>query len=371
MGKKKRNRKHKRKQKGGKKMKKMTHGTKITTGGCHTGSVLVGTFGGVTLWAGGDSRKGGWWTLKPYPDLAIGPKGHVNKPRFISSQHELPEGFEHLAEHFGGDANEEPSKVIALDWPDFSVPKDTPSEFWHALRDEILKQDFTSVYCMCMGGHGRTGISLSILIHLLATPEERLWTDYAGLLAWVHENYCDQAVEGKDQAQYAADACGLDLGDVIINHYRGGGGAWDWADYTHGGGWGKQTPVTVKNDKHAFGKTKCYGCGAEKQRKVMETVLGVTPKDDIWLCVPCYEDAGDLRFAEDYEKGVVVDKLGPLVPRYLDEEVPTTKHVHCYDCDVVWDTKEYITNNGCQMCLSQKWIPPITDTEEKSGASLL
>ena len=370
MGKKRRN-KHKQKQKGkGTKMKKMTHGTKIN-GGCHNGSILVGTFGGVTLWAGGDSRKGGWWTLKPYPDLAIGPKGHVDSPKLASARHKLPEGFEHLAEKFGDGANEEPSKVIALDWPDFNVPKDTPPAFWHALRDEILKQGLTSVYCMCMGGHGRTGISLSILIHLLATPEERQWTDYAGLLAWVHENYCDQAVEGEDQAQYAADACGLDLGDVVINHYRGGGGAWNWQDYTYGGGWGKQIPVTVDGDKHAFGKTKCHGCGAEKQRKVMETLLGATPSQDIWLCVPCYEDAEDVQRAEDYEKETVVDKLDPLVPRYLDEEVPTTKHVHCYDCDMLWDTDQYKQNNGCVMCMSERWLPPMTDTKEESGASLL
>ena len=367
MGKKKRNRKHKRKQKGGTKMTKMTHGTKITTGGCHTGSILVGTFGGVTLWAGGDSRKGGWWTLKPYPDLAIGPKGHVDRPRFASSQHDLPEGFEHLAQHFGDDANEEPSKVIALDWPDFSVPKDTPPEFWHALRDEILKQGLTNVYCMCMGGHGRTGISLSILIHLLATPEERQWTDYAGLLAWVHENYCDQAVEGEDQAQYAADACGLDLGDVVINHYRGGGGtAWSgWqGGYSYGGGanLGKALTTTTATS-HTFGKTKCHGCGVEKQRKVMETVLGATPKDDIWLCVPCYEDAGDLQRAEDYEK-TEQEQHDALLPRYLDEEVPKGKHVQCYDCDVVWDADEYITNNGCQMCLSQKWLTLTTEGDE-------
>ena len=358
MGKKRRN-KNKRKQKG--KGMKMINETKThTTGGCHTGSILVGTFGGVTLWAGGDSRKGGWWTLTPYPDLAIGPKGHVDRPRFSGAQHDLPKGFEPLTQHFGDAASEEPSKVIALDWPDFDVPKDTPPAFWHALKDEILKQGLTSVYCMCMGGHGRTGISLSILIHLLATPEERQWTDYAGLLAWVHENYCDQAVEGKDQAQYAADACGLDLGDVVINHYRGGGGTtWDWrGGYTYdGGGWGKVQTTTTS---HTFGKTKCYGCGVEKQRKVMETVLGATPEDDIWLCVPCYEEAEDLQRAEDYEKKEHDD----LLPRYLDEEVPSTKQIRCYDCDTVWDSEQYIESNGCQVCLSQRWLQPITKGDE-------
>ena len=325
-------------------------------GGCHTGSVLVGTFGGVDFWAGGDSRKGGWWTLKPYPDLAIGPKGHVDRPRFASSRHDLPEGFEHLAQHFGDDANEEPSKVIALDWPDFSVPKDTPPEFWHALRDEIIKQNIQSVYCMCMGGHGRTGISLSILIHLLATPEERQWTDYASLLKWVHDNYCTQAVEGDDQAKYAADACGLELGDVVINHHRGGGGGWGWSspqvDYTwsHGG--------TTTNK--STGTTKCYGCGCHKQRAVMENVTASLTKDDIWLCVACFEEAGHPVTRNEYEmwldKDVEVESLYHTLDKMSPDNIdPRPIMVQCFDCDTVYDTVEYLEQGNCQMCLSTRW----------------
>ena len=79
-----------------------------------------------------------------------------------------------------------------VDWQDFGIPADI-----EALRRSLLdlieraKQD-GGVEIGCLGGHGRTGTALACLAVLTGTPPS------AGV-EWVRTNYCDRAVETKEQ----------------------------------------------------------------------------------------------------------------------------------------------------------------------------
>ena len=67
-----------------------------------------------------------------------------------------------------------------------------------------------------MGGHGRTGVQLAILAHLLIPKAEQTWSDAHGLITWVRGNFCDHAVEAKSQQTYVADVCGIPVGKSAI-----------------------------------------------------------------------------------------------------------------------------------------------------------
>jgi hypothetical protein len=133
--------------------------------------------------------------------------------------------------------------VIGLDWPDFALPKSLdgatmPKEFWYALVEDIHAKEIKTISTQCMGGHGRTGISLAILIYLLTPKEDREWTTLAELLAHVHKVYCKEAVEGDSQAKYIAEVCDIEEGDYKLYHSRAAGFGTNWVSGFHGGGTG-------------------------------------------------------------------------------------------------------------------------------------
>lgn len=83
---------------------------------------------------------------------------------------------------------------IYMEWRDFAAPPLKP-EFWGILWDAIQTQGYTDIVFTCLGGHGRTGTSLcSVLIAAGLTAEEAVTT--------IRSNYCSQAVENDDQAEY-------------------------------------------------------------------------------------------------------------------------------------------------------------------------
>ena len=186
---------------------------------CHTGNPLVfTTHDGIEVYAGGSSRSGGWWLMENTPDLAMGPDSEVLKG--------MPKGnsTRGLSEHFWPcmdkiEIVEPPKNILAIDFPDYKVPQDLGKEFWEQLVIDIRDNEIKTIHCMCMGGHGRTGVQLAILRYLLATEKERKdWPDSYELIMAIRGPYCDKAVEADSQQLYVADMCDIPLGPKLPFH---------------------------------------------------------------------------------------------------------------------------------------------------------
>tara|TARA_R110002051_G_scaffold176582_3_gene246558 strand:- start:2877 stop:4151 length:1275 start_codon:yes stop_codon:yes gene_type:complete len=177
--------------------------------GCHTGNPLVFEAQGIKVYAGGTSRQGTWVKMNPYPDVAIGP---TDVMRLKTTTNVLPEGWS-CAEKV---VTEKMPHIIGIEWPDYGVPSNLGREFWLALIDDFKKNDVKSVSTSCMGGHGRTGVQLCILAHLLIPEKDRTWSDVAQLINYIRETYCDHAVEGINQQEYIADIIDLPVGDSLF-----------------------------------------------------------------------------------------------------------------------------------------------------------
>jgi hypothetical protein len=188
-------------------------------GNCHTGNIPVIEEQGVTVYGGGTNRDGGWHTMAEVPDLALGPKGVM---RSVHYNDVIPDGWK-CANAFI--AKQVPI-LIEIDWPDFSIPSNLGKEFWLALVDDIKERGIKTVSCQCMGGHGRTGVQLAILMHYLTPEDKRTWKDTADLVMEVRKRMCKHCVESKSQQTYIAEVCDLPEGEsVIVSH--GFDSAWD------------------------------------------------------------------------------------------------------------------------------------------------
>lgn len=82
---------------------------------------------------------------------------------------------------------------IVLDWPDYGIPV-MPLQFWRDLLRLIKTRRRTVVFCM--GGHGRTGTALSILVAL----HKRMHG--AAAVKWVRKHHCSKAVENAAQKEH-------------------------------------------------------------------------------------------------------------------------------------------------------------------------
>ncbi len=89
-----------------------------------------------------------------------------------------------------------PPACIGIDWPDRGVPN-LGRAWWKALAKEIKGIDGKVGVC-CMGGHGRTGTMLAILVPLLGGLKGKK----ACPVTWVRKNYCEEAVESDAQIDY-------------------------------------------------------------------------------------------------------------------------------------------------------------------------
>ncbi|RZD54477.1 MAG: hypothetical protein CXT67_00240 [Methanobacteriota archaeon] len=177
--------------------------------GCHEGNPLVFDTGKIKVYAGGTNRKGGWHKMKPVPDLAMGPIGVIQSARMIDI---LPVGWKSSSSIIGGNT----PTVIEIDWPDYSIPSNLGSSWWKALIQDIKDNNIKTISTQCMGGHGRTGVQLAILAHLLIPKKQHTWTTAAELITWVRDNFCNHAVEAKSQQTYVADICGIPVGESVI-----------------------------------------------------------------------------------------------------------------------------------------------------------
>jgi len=91
-------------------------------------------------------------------------------------------------------------KEICLNWPDMGVVN-LPKEFWLDLI-KLFDKKKSKVLMFCIGGHGRTGTAMAVLmvLGLGYTPEKAV--------AWVRDNYCKQAIETWKQINYVYSMVG-------------------------------------------------------------------------------------------------------------------------------------------------------------------
>ena len=289
---------------------------------CHTGNVLVGKPQGISIYAGGSSRSGGWWRMLPYPDLAIGTSEIVSKkgPAPLDKRWVGTKSAQWIAEEL--------PIVISLDFPDFGIPKGIdgkplPRQFWLDLVDDIIDRDIKTISTQCMGGHGRSGIQIAMLLYLLTPKDDRQWTSLAELLAHIHEVYCNQAVEGDGQAKYIAEVCGIEEGDYKLHHSRAGGnwgGAW-YNDYDYG----HTYAVGNSKVKKTEAKQWCRDCGQwtevsefDKGEKKCKSCL---KSDDVFKCDVCNAEYDwDIQHCSTCDVGIVTE-IDTAKDKWLDDTV--------------------------------------------------
>jgi hypothetical protein len=154
---------------------------------CHEGNVLVFTAGNVSVYGGGNSRG-----LKVWEDSFMIDMGDVVDEKYVEfAGCYYPELFT--------------LKLIKVACKDYSIPN-IGDTFWSRLVN-ILKNESVDkpikVVCCCLGGHGRTGIALSILAGLFDVVP----TDVCPV-TWVREHYCKNAVESDKQLNYIEEVTG-------------------------------------------------------------------------------------------------------------------------------------------------------------------
>ena len=104
---------------------------------------------------------------------------------------------------------------MVIDWPDMSTPA-LPREFWVELARQIRKRRM-KVCVFCMGGHGRTGTALSILIGLLTGQAAQ------EAIGEVRSKHCRKAVETHAQTRYVESMLATRAGTQTTNrpHRKG------------------------------------------------------------------------------------------------------------------------------------------------------
>lgn len=248
-------------------------------GNCHTGNVTVIEEQGVTVYGGGTNRNGGWHTMAEVPDLALGPRGVM---RSVHYNDIIPDGWK-CANAF---IAQQVPILIEIDWPDFSVPNNLGKEFWLALIDDIKEKGIKTVSCQCMGGHGRTGVQLSILMHYLTPEDKRTWSDAADLVMEVRRRMCEHCVESKSQQTYIAEVCDLPEGESVIVS-RGFDSAWDNFQVSD-----EEIAKALEKPKKKAKKAK----KAKKGKKAQQTLGEFLPKrhfDEVqrgWKAMLCLDN---------------------------------------------------------------------------------
>lgn len=83
--------------------------------------------------------------------------------------------------------------------PDYGIPKLKPWQVIHVANEGLrMARDGSVVEVGCIGGHGRTGMMLAIMV--VVATEGKMTGDEA--VAYVRANYCTKAVESKIQEWY-------------------------------------------------------------------------------------------------------------------------------------------------------------------------
>ena len=254
-------------------------------GSCHTGNPLVFEAQGVKVYAGGNTRNGGWMQMNPKPDLAIGPQGVIRTSRTMDS---FPLGW-----LCGSKVDTKKTPLlIELEWPDYSIPTNVGRDFWVQLVDDIKTNGIKSVSTQCMGGHGRTGVQLCILAHMMIPQEQHTWKDAGELIQYIRDVYCDHAVEAPSQQKYIADVLEMAEGEnkMALVTSNNMGGIWDNVDYTF-----DADEVVFEGDEKRKKKSKKKGKSGAKNYTSIKRLPADTGKIRGHLLY-CCEQCGDYEF---------------------------------------------------------------------------
>ena len=158
---------------------------------CHTGNILVFSAGNIEFYGGGNSRG-----LKIWENAIMIDMGDVVADDYVQMA-----GCNYPELNL--------FKVIKVKCKDFDAPL-VGKIFWTRLKNVIEAEAANvaklRIVCCCMGGHGRTGIALSILAALFdQVPAGSCPVEF------VRKHYCDHAVESKAQREYIQEVTGMEV----------------------------------------------------------------------------------------------------------------------------------------------------------------
>ena len=309
---------------------------------CHTGNPLVFEAQGVKVYAGGNTRNGGWMQMEPKPDLAIGPQGVIRTARTMDK---FPTGW-----LCGSKVTTKKTPLlIELEWPDYSIPTNVGRDFWVQLVEDIKTNDIKSVSTQCMGGHGRTGVQLCILAHMMIPVDQHTWKDAGELIQYIRDVYCHHAVEAPSQQKYIADVLEIPSGEnKIAIKSTVSNDIWSNVEYSF-----DPDEVTVDDDissrkskRKSKGK-KGNGNGKAKSYTLAPPKSTLVKSHTLFQCERC----------EDYEFRATNSKAetcevcnGEVHPAEESLDDSTGDRVSCRSCQGEYHPLEMYSMEQCKAC---------------------
>ena len=189
-------------------------GTKTVTGKkappCHTGNVYVFDIGKIHIHGGGSTRQAvlepGW--------VAIDMREGYAKTLTAQTTAIKLGGFDpkYIGQYREGTTL---SPYIRIPTKDGECPY-LPKQFWLDLIEELkclAANDDLNVLVYCTGGHGRTGMALSILAGLSQKVDDPI--------KFVRDKYCDGAVESQMQKDYIELMTGCQSQEQVYGWQQG------------------------------------------------------------------------------------------------------------------------------------------------------
>lgn len=198
---------------------------------CHSGNSLVFVYGKGGVYAGGWSRG-----AEPKENVAVIDLTASEYDRWQRRSADVQARNDEGAQAFPSASrlNKVTSPWLDLFIGDYSAPWELDAEFWVSLADDVkrLLDDGTDILVCCYGGHGRTGLVLSILLGLIRPDLIEQCP-----IQTVRDIYCKHTTETRGQAEYVYQTLGLDFNALTFNslglfatHLDEQRGAYQWQD---------------------------------------------------------------------------------------------------------------------------------------------
>lgn len=274
----------------------------VPTPPCHDGNVEILKVGKGILYAGGWSRGAA------YPDIAIDLTG-TSEPRRMEVEVFGPNIFRPFLKVIRPDTS-----WLKLPVKDYGVP-DYKLYEWQVLADILYtKMDKygKEVLIACQGGHGRTGMVVSIMGYLLGGDE---WKENP--IKYLRSIYCEKAVETAGQERYVYKTLGLDI-EVDKSQYES---KWKGSGSTY---WQNSTKTWKSCSKcglwkaHEGNNNVCTDCQVDEDKdKNTCPICGETSHlyaEKYGMCLNCVDKAKKLiqkavTEGKEYNEYLLVDNI--------------------------------------------------------------